>query len=127
MRGKSSLICGNIVTKNNVAIIARYKGNIGFKILPILTLPILQPTKSTLPTGGVHKPIDKFKIIIIPKCKGDIPKDSATGKNIGVKISTAGVMSIKLPTINNVILIINNMINGFSERVNIRRWIGSSP
>ncbi len=25
------------------------------------------PTKRTLPTGGVHKPIHKFKIMMIPK------------------------------------------------------------
>ncbi len=36
------------------------------------------------------------------------------GKNIGVKIKTAGVISINMPTIRSIILIINKITNGLS-------------
>ena len=57
-----------------------------------------QPTNKTVPTGGVQIPIHKLKIIINPKCKGSIPIIVIIGKNIGVKIRIAGVISIKIPT-----------------------------
>ena len=63
------------------------------------------PTKRIVPTGGVHNPIHKLSTIMIPKCTGSIPKLVTTGKKIGVKIKTAGVMSMKVPTTNSVILI----------------------
>ena len=67
------------------------------------------PTNNTEPTGGVHKPIHRFNTMIIPKWMGSIPNFSTTGKNMGVKIKTAGVMSIKIPTNNNNKLMINNI------------------
>ena len=33
------------------------------------------PTKRTLPTGGVHKPIHKFKIMMIPSKFLNLPAD----------------------------------------------------
>ena len=42
------------------------------------------PTKSTEPTGGVHSPMQRFKIIMIPKCTGSIPNFVTMGKNMGV-------------------------------------------
>ena len=35
---------------------------------------------------------------ISPKCSGEIPSFCTTGSRIGVKISTAGVMSMNVPT-----------------------------
>jgi hypothetical protein len=69
-----------------------------------------KPTNKTVPTGGVHKPIQRFTSIIIPKWIGERPKFVAIGKKIGVKMRIAGDMSIKVPTINRTILIISNMI-----------------
>ena len=46
-----------------------------------------------------------------------MPSSVTTGKNIGVKISTAGVISIKVPIINRIILIISRIIIGLSEIV----------
>jgi len=40
---------------------------------------------------------------------GSIPSLVTMGKKMGVKISTAGVMSIKIPTNNNKTLMINKM------------------
>ena len=62
--------------------------------------------KSTEPTGGVHNPTHKFSTIIMPKCTGSMPNCCvAIGKKIGVKINTAGVISIKIPTANRITLI----------------------
>ena len=71
-------MAGNAVTKNNATIMAIYKGMIGLMIWLMETLPMLHPTNNTLPTGGVHKPMDKFNIIIIPKWRGDIPNEYNT-------------------------------------------------
>jgi hypothetical protein len=47
--------------------IAKYRGKRGLKTLEILVPAIPHPTKRTLPTGGVHKPIHRFRTITIPK------------------------------------------------------------
>ena len=73
-----------------------------------------QPTNKIVPTGGVQRPIHKLKIIIKPKCKGSIPIIVIIGKNIGVKIRIAGVISIKVPTRSKIIFIIKSTIIGFS-------------
>ena len=56
-------------------------------------------------------PIQRLKIIIIPKWMVFIPRAVHTGRKIGVKIRQAGVMSIKVPTISRMILIINRITN----------------
>ena len=89
-----------------------------FSIL-VLTTPI--PTNKTDPTGGVHNPMHKFNTIIIPNCIGSIPMDLIIGRNMGVKINTAGVISINIPTNSNIRLIINNTINLFPLMFNIKR------
>ena len=80
------------------------------------------PIKSTEPTGGVQTPIQRFITIIIPKCTGCRPNFVTTGRKMGVKISTAGVMSINVPTMSNTRFIINKMTNLFSG-INILIWI----
>ena len=70
----------------------------------------LIPTNKTDPTGGVQSPIHKLSTIMIPNWIGSIPKAVTTGKNIGVKISTAGVISIKIPTKRRSIFIIKRII-----------------
>ena len=62
--------------------------------------------------------MDKLNVIKIPKWTGSIPNSVTIGKKIGVKISNAGVISIKVPTINRIKLIINRITIGFSETVN---------
>ena len=79
-------------------IIAINSGNNGLMTFSILVLAIPIPTNKTDPTGGVHKPIQRFSTMMIPNWIGSIPKDLTTGRKIGVKIKTAGVMSIKTPT-----------------------------
>ena len=73
-----------------------------------------QPTNKTVPTGGVQIPIHKLTININPKCKGSIPIAVTIGKNIGVKMRIAGVISINVPTRSKIIFINNRTVSGFS-------------
>ncbi len=82
-------------------------------------LPTPQPRNRQVPTGGVHKPMHKFVIIMIPKWTGCMSSPIATGKNIGVKINTAGVMSIKVPTNNKSRFIIARITKGLSDKPSI--------
>ena len=68
-----------------------------------------QPLNSALPTGGVMLPMPRFMTIMIPKWMGSIPKDWTTGRKIGVKIRTAGVMSMKQPTTSSTRLMMSRM------------------
>ena len=45
----------------------------------------------------------------------------AIGKKIGVKINTAGVISIKIPTANRITLINSKITTGLSLMANSRR------
>lgn len=71
-------------------------------ITPRYIRPILSPvvdwaTKILSPNGGVNIPILRFTVMMMPKCIGSIPKDSARGKSMGVKINIAEAGSIKHP------------------------------
>ena len=84
--------------------------------MDILVPAIPHPTNRTLPTGGVQSPIQRFKTKMMPKWTGSTPNLIATGKKIGVKINTAGVMSINVPMINKKRLIIKSTTIGESDR-----------
>src|SRR5699024_3982111 len=68
--------------------------------------------KSTEPTGGVQSPMQRLRIMMIPKCTGSMPISVTMGRKIGVKISTAGVISIKVPTKRSIRFISNNITMG---------------
>ena len=72
------------------------------------------PTKSTAPTGGVHSPMQRLSTMMIPKCTGSMPRSTATGRKMGVKMSTAGVMSMNVPTTSSTRLIMSRMATGLS-------------
>ncbi len=74
----------------------------------------LHPVNRIGPTGGVIVPSDKLNTNKIPNCTGSIPSDVQIGRKIGVKINTAGVGSIKVPTNNNTKLMISKIKNGLS-------------
>jgi len=74
-----------------------------------------QPTKRAFPTGGVMIPIHVLKIKMIPKCTGSSPSFMATGKKIGVKISTMGDISMKVPTMRRRTFMIRRITQGVSE------------
>ena len=83
---------------------AEYGSNV-FVTCSMVILLIPQDTNNTEPTGGVILPIHMLNINITPNWIEDIPRLSAIGKKIGVKIRIAGVMSINIPTINKMIFI----------------------
>ena len=68
----------------------------------ILILLMPQPTNRTEPTGGVMLPMHILKISITPNWMLDIPRLSAMGRKMGVKIRIAGVISINMPTTNRM-------------------------
>ena len=107
-------ICGIYVTIINTNTVTKKNGIKGLMTSSIFKLATLAPTNRTGPTGGVIVPIDKLKTIIIPKCTGFMPKLKAIGKKIGVNISTAGVGSINVPTINKTMFMISKMTNRLS-------------
>src|SRR5699024_1365999 len=89
----------------------------GIKYLNILGTEICaidDVTKRHTPKGGVTIPMVKFTDITIPKCMGSIPAASTKGKNNGVKIETALIVSINVPAINKIMLIIKRSIIGLS-------------
>lgn len=100
-----------MVITANPMIMAIKKGSNGLTTLEIEVLATPTPMNNTEPTGGVHKPIQRLSTMIIPKCTGSIPNSVTTGKNIGVKINTAGVMSMKIPTKSKIRLMIIRMTN----------------
>src|SRR5699024_2215965 len=107
------------VINNRTKIIIGLQGSIGFIDCLIMTLAILAPTNNIVPTGGVILPIHIENTIIIPKCTTSIPKLWTIGKNIGVKIKTAGATSIKVPTNIRIDRIIKIMIILLSVILNI--------
>ena len=56
-----------------------------------------------------------LKISITPNWMLDIPRLSAMGRKIGVKIRIAGVISINMPTIKRITFISRKITYGFSE------------
>ena len=96
--------------RKRLMIMATKNGNSHLMMWVIFVSATVQQTKSTAPTGGVTMPIQRFRIIKIPKCRGLMPSCMTTGKKIGVKISTAGVASIKVPTTSKIKLMINKII-----------------
>ena len=100
------------VTTNSISIIAAKNGSKGLITLDTDTLATPAPTKRMVPTGGVHKPMQRLRTITIPKWTGSIPNCVTTGKKMGVKMRIAGVMSIKVPTTRSVRLISKKIKNG---------------
>ena len=92
-------------------IVDRKKGNKRLVASSIDTLLTEHPTKSAAPTGGVVMPTQRLNIMMMPKCTGEIPSSVAIGKKMGVKINSAGVKSINMPTMSRIMFISNKMRN----------------
>ena len=109
--GRIRLIWGKNVIRSKATIIAMKSGNNGLITLVMVVFATPTPINSMEPTGGVHRPILRFRIIMIPKCIGSIPSSITIGKKIGVKIRTAGVMSMNTPTNSRIRLIMISITN----------------
>ena len=81
-----------------------------FAVRSIGVLPMAQPTNSAEPTGGVHRPTARLKIITTPKCTGSTPSGVTTGNRIGVMIVISGAMSIKQPSTSRSALMMSSRI-----------------
>ena len=68
-----------------------------------------QPENRDEPTGGVMLPTPRFMTIMMPKWMGSMPKLVTTGRKIGAKIRTAGVISINMPATSSSRLISSRM------------------
>ena len=108
--GSTSEISGTYVQINRTIIIAAKNGRMCRITLVTVVCAIPQPRKRHVPTGGVHRPMHRFIIMIMPKWRGSIPRLLTTGRKIGVKIKTAGVISIKVPTARRMRFIISSII-----------------
>ena len=82
-----------------------------------LVFAMAQVMNNTAPTGGEHNPIDRLSTSMIPNCNSLMPNCMATGKKIGVKIRTAGVISKNAPTTISSKLISSKIRNGLSLTV----------
>ena len=64
----------------------------------IFMRPTPATTLSTVPTGGVIRPMALFMMNSTPKYTGSMPAALTTGISTGVMIRIVGVMSIAVPT-----------------------------
>ena len=79
-------------------------GTMALVTIPSGSLATAAPVKSTVPTGGVIRPMPKFTIMIIPKCTGSTPSILTTGSKMGVRIRMRGDMSIRQPSSSSMML-----------------------
>ena len=79
-------------------------------------LPMPQPMKRHVPTGGVQSQMHRFAIIMMPNWMSVMPNSRMIGRKIGVKIRTAGVMSMKAPTTSRSRLMKSRMTTVLEDR-----------
>lgn len=84
--GNVSDIAGKRTTSISTKRLTSKKGNPALLTAPMDTFPILDATKRHTPTGGVVKPIIKFKTAITAKWTGSTPTTRATFKRMGNNI-----------------------------------------
>ncbi|MCY1559318.1 hypothetical protein D9M68_963420 [compost metagenome] len=64
-------------------------------------------TLSTMPTGGVMRPMALFMMNSTPKYTGSMPACMTTGISTGVRIISVGAKSSAVPTITTMTMITN--------------------
>ncbi len=101
---------------NRTTIMARKKGMMCRITFVMVVFAMPQPRNKHDPTGGVQMPMHKLVIIMMPKWTGWTPSCLTIGKNIGVKMSTAGVISIKVPTNKSKRLMIKRITTGLFDK-----------
>ena len=106
--GKKSDIWGKRVTTVSTIRLTARKGKLERLTVPIEVLPILEATKRHTPTGGVVSPIMRLRTAMTAKCIGSTSTVVATFNNMGNKISSAAIVSMKVPMKMSKILINNS-------------------
>src|SRR5690625_108383 len=107
--GSQVLNVGQKVIRRRATSIPPKRGIRGRRSLVIVVCATLTPTNSRAPTGGVQIPIQRFMLIMIPMWSDTTPSYVTTGRKIGVKIRTAGVMSMNIPTSNRIRLVVRRI------------------
>ena len=101
---------------NKQIIIESKNGNIETTMRSNLTFPTLDATNKLTPNGGVMKPIAKLATKITPKWTGSTPTVTTIGSKIGVKTTSAEMVSINIPTTKSSKFIASNMTIGLLEK-----------
>ena len=103
------IMLGKMTNSVSRAMYAAMKGNTPFTAVDIGTLATPHTTFSTVPTGGVIKPIEQLITNSRPKYVGSIPAILMTGIKRGTRIRIVGLKSITMPTqsTSNIITAIN--------------------
>ena len=96
--GRKSDSSGNSDTNTNTKRLTAKNGNPARLTFPMGVLPILEATNKQTPTGGVVRPMIKFRTAITVKCMGSTSTSIATFNRMGNKIKRAAIVSIKVPT-----------------------------
>src|SRR5690606_36995178 len=96
--GSQTESCGTNTTTSSARMMARRNGHSRVMTGSMRSRAIRAPTKSTLPTGGVITPTERFITTIAPKWTGSTPNSVTIGRKIGTKMRMAGVGSMKVPT-----------------------------
>ena len=76
-------------------------GIMALRDLPRLVSPIWLQSSMQRPTGGVTRPMQRLKLITMPKARGLILKAVSSGVRIGVIMMMAALASISIPMIRN--------------------------
>src|SRR5262252_6992477 len=83
----------------SIATVSAIRNGMTPRITPAIgTLATPQTTFSTVPTGGVSRPMELLMMNRTPKYTGSMPAATTTGINTGVRISTVGTKSSAVPT-----------------------------
>src|SRR5437879_11212295 len=90
--------CGNSTIRNIIANSAHMNGSMPRVTSSILMRPTPATVLSTVPTGGVIRPMALLMTNSTPKYTGSMPAALTTGISTGVRIRMVGVMSIAVPT-----------------------------
>lgn len=106
---------GNKVTNASITKLTIKNGNPALLTLAMDTFPMLDEMNKHTPTGGVVKPMMRFKTAITAKWIGSISTEMASFSKMGNRISKAAMVSIKVPTKINKMLIIKSTIYLFVE------------
>ena len=106
--GRNNDRLGNSVIKMSTNTLTIKNGKPALLTFAMETFPILEATNRQTPTGGVVKPMIKFKTAITAKCMGSTSTEIATFNKIGNSIKSAAMVSINVPTTISTIFINSN-------------------
>ena len=85
-------------------------GRIALYICSIVMFAVLAQINSDVPTGGVQRPIIRFRTRTTPRCTGSMPKEDISGIRNGTVIVITARASMNIPMIRNAMFRIRSMM-----------------